>query len=349
MVPDDRAGIGTVIGPDPRRRRRLSLGNESRDRDGAAECDGHVDRSGIDPRQPRDRAPTLCAYGHAAGFEADHDRPIEVCPQDARASRRKAVQCCLGRMTVRIAGPGRGHGDTRSHGVHERLGRGCLAPVMGDLEQVDLWQAIGQELGIDRLLDVAHQQEATRPDQAEQDDRHVVDAGPAIRRLDRHLPPDRPQDTECDLVDLEAVARGDATTDRRTRSRQALDPGGVSGPGPEHAWFEDSTDTVAIQQHGQAGDVVLVWMAEDHRIDSTIPRRDVGIERHQQQVGVGTAIDQQPPAARPFDQDPVPLADIEDGHASRGSRTRNRHSSHDGDRDDEGDRCRPMRRPADGG
>ena len=49
------------------------------------------------------------------------------------------------------------------------------------------------------------------PDLAEQDDRHVVDAGAAVRRLDRDLAPDRPQDAERDLVDLQPIARGESS------------------------------------------------------------------------------------------------------------------------------------------
>jgi len=117
-------------------------------------------------------------------------------------------------MTVGVAGTGRGHRDTRPNGVDEGLGGGGLAAVMGDLEQVDMREAFGQQLRIDRLFHVAHQQEPTRPDLAEQDDRHVVDARPAVGWLDRHLAPDRPQDAQRDLVHLHAIAGSDATTNR---------------------------------------------------------------------------------------------------------------------------------------
>jgi hypothetical protein len=196
MVLDGDAATRTVGGrrggDRGRRRGRLSLGDEGSDRDGAAERHSRGGRARGETRQRRHRSPAFCAHRHRAGLETDHYGPVLVRPKDPRPGRRQPVQRRLGRMAVGIAGPGRGHRDTRANGVHERLRGGSLAPVVGDLEQVDMWQAPGQQLWIDRLLDVAHQQEATRTHLAEQDDRHVVDAGPAVGRLDRHLAANRP-------------------------------------------------------------------------------------------------------------------------------------------------------------
>jgi hypothetical protein len=97
-------------------------------------------------------------------------------------------------MAVRVAGPGRRDRDAGPDGVDERLRRRGLAAVMGDLEQVDLGQAFGQELWVDVLLDVAHQQEAAQTDLAEQHDRHVVDPGATVGRLGGYLAADRPED-----------------------------------------------------------------------------------------------------------------------------------------------------------
>ena len=304
MVPDGgavaRKAVGrdavTRDGGDDRRRRRLSLGHERRDRDGTAKRDGQGSRPRRGARRCRDRPSTLRAHRHPAWLEADHNGPVEVGPQDAGPCGREPVQRRLGWMTVRIAGPRRGHRDARSNGVHERLGRRGLAPVMGDLQQVDVRQPLGQQLWIDRLLDVAHQQEPTSPDLAEQHDRHVVDAGSAVRRLDRHLAPDRPQDAQRDLVDLQAVSRSDASANRRARPRQPRGPGGISRPGPHHPGFEHPANAVAIEQQREAGHVVLVRMGEDQRVYPSIQRRNVTVERHEQPFGVGAAIDQQAPA-----------------------------------------------------
>ncbi len=169
--------------------------------------------------------------------------------------------------------------------------------MVGHLEQVDVWQALGEELRVDGLLDVTHQEEATRPDLAEQDDRHVVDTGAAVGRLAGHLAPDRPEDAERDLVDLQSIARGEAATDRRAGARQPGKPCRVAGTWPDHAGFEHPADVVAIEQQRHPGDMVLVRMGQDQRVDPTIPRRDSSIERHEQPVRIRAAVDEQAAAA----------------------------------------------------
>lgn len=57
--------------------------------------------------------------------------------------------------------------------------------------------------------------------------------------------------------------------------------------------------------------MVLVGMRQDHGIDPAIPRRDAAIERHEQPVGIGAAVDEQPAAVRTLDEDGVALTDIE--------------------------------------
>jgi hypothetical protein len=165
--------------------------------------------------------------------------------------------------------------------------------MMGDLEQIDAGQTLGQQRRVDPLLDITHQQEASAPDLAEQDDRHVVDAGPSVRRLDRHLVTDGPQDSERDLVHVQPVARGKTTADRCGRSRQTCDPGGVTRPGSAHPGLEDPTHVVPVQQQRQSGDMILVGVGEDDGVDPTVPRRESTVERHEQPTGIRTAIDEQ--------------------------------------------------------
>ena len=86
--------------------------------------------------------------------------------------------------------------------------------MVRDLEQVETGQVIGQERRIDRLLDVARQQEPVVAHRPEQHDRDVVDPRPAVRRHDRHLASDGPQDTKVDVVDREPVAGGEPEADR---------------------------------------------------------------------------------------------------------------------------------------
>jgi hypothetical protein len=97
-------------------------------------------------------------------------------------------------MPVWIARTRRRDRDLRSHRLHERLGRGGPAAVMGDLEEIEPRQPRGEEARVDVLLDIAREQETVLPDRAEQHDRDVVDARPAVRRLSRDLAADRPED-----------------------------------------------------------------------------------------------------------------------------------------------------------
>ena len=63
-----------------------------------------------------------------------------------------------------------------------------------------------------------------RADLAEQHDRDVVDAGPAVGRLERDLAADRPEHAQCDLVDGQPVA-----------GREAQPRSGAHGPARRRA------------------------------------------------------------------------------------------------------------------
>jgi hypothetical protein len=109
-------------------------------------------------------------------------------------------------MPVWVAGAGRRDRDARPDRIDERLRRGRPAAMVGDLEEVEARESIGEERRVDSLLDITGQQEPVVAHGSEQDHRHIVDPGPAVRRRDRHPAPDRPQDTEVDLVDGEPIA-----------------------------------------------------------------------------------------------------------------------------------------------
>jgi len=91
---------------------------------------------------------------------------------------------------------------------------------MGDLEQVESRQVLTEQRGVDRLLDVAREQESIVADGPQHHDRHVVDPGPTIGRFERDAATCRPQDAKVDVVDREPVARGEAETHRRAGRRQ---------------------------------------------------------------------------------------------------------------------------------
>ena len=146
---------------------------------------------------------------------------------------------------------------------------------------------------VDRLLDVPHQEEPALPDLAEQDHRDVVDAGPAVGWLGRDPPAERPEDVEVDLVDREPVAGRQAKSDRSPWTGQLSEPGRIAGSRAPHPGFEDAIHVVTRQQQRQPGDVILVRVGEDHRIDPTVPRRDASVQGDEQPIRVRPAVDEQ--------------------------------------------------------
>jgi len=153
-------------------------------------------------------------------------------------------------MPVRVAGPGRRDGDLRSHGIHEWLGRRGPTAVVGDLEQVEPREVVGQERRVDRFLDVAGEQEPVATHRSEQHHRDVVDARPAVGRFTWHSAADRPEDPQGDLVDIERIAGRQPEPHRCTRRAQASDPLRVAWPGPDHPRLEDATHPVPREETG---------------------------------------------------------------------------------------------------
>ena len=101
---------------------------------------------------------------------------------------------------------------------------------------------------------------------------------------------------------------------------------------------------VAREEQRQPGDMVLVRVGQDDRIDAAIPGRDPLVEHDQQAIRVGSTIDQQAATAGALDQDGVALTDIEDRDTRDPGRPCGDDPSGDDDRDDEGDDRRPSRR-----
>jgi hypothetical protein len=209
---------------------------------------------------------------------------------------------------------------------------------MRHLEQVDARQALRQHRWVDVLLHIAGQEEPTLPDDAEQDDRHVIDAAAGIGRLGRDPAADRPEHAHRDLVDRQPITRGDGEADRRTGTSQPIEPGRVPRSRATHPGFEDPVDAIAVEEQRQAGDVVLVRVRQDHRVEPPVPRRDPPIELDQQSIGIGAAIDQKATTARPLDQDGVALADVEDRDPRRAGRARDDDGARDRDGHDEAHR-----------
>lgn len=156
-------------------------------------------------------------YGHPTGLETDDHRAVPVGAEHAGARGCEAIERGLGGMPIRVPGTCRRDGDRGSHRVDERLRRCRPAAVMRDLEEVDVWQALGQERRVDPFFDIAHQQEPAHPDVTEEHHRHVVDARPAIGRRRRDLTADRPEDPQVDLVHGQSITGGDREPDRGAR------------------------------------------------------------------------------------------------------------------------------------
>ena len=161
------------------------------------------------------------------------------------------------------------------------------------LEQVHCRHTVLEQRGVDVFLDVAHQQEPPLPDLAEQDDRDVVDAGPAVWRGRRHLAADRPEHADVDLVHGQAISRGEPQPCRRPGSCEFAQPGTVTGSRTAHARFEDASDAIPLEEQREPGDVVLVRVTQDDRVDAPVPRRDAPIQFDQQPAGVRPTVDQE--------------------------------------------------------
>ena len=85
----------------------------------------------------------------------------------------------------------------------------------------------------------------------------------------------------------------------------------VAWSGAEHPVLGDGRDPVPLDEDRETCDVVLVRMGEDDEVQAPVPGRHVPVEHGQQPIGVGAAVEQDPTATRPVDEDRVTLADVE--------------------------------------
>jgi hypothetical protein len=200
---------------------------------------------------------------------------------------------------------------------------------MRDLEEVDRRQALREQRRVDVLLDIPGQQEAPLTDDAEQHDRHVVDAATGIGRVGRDPAADGPQHAHRDLVDREPIAGADRQAWRSPGPGQPIDPGRVARPRSAHAGLQDATHPIAIEQQREAGDMILVRMRQDDGVQPSVPRRDSPIELDEEPVGIGPAVDEQPPSVGALDEDRVALTDVEDRDPYHARRPRDDYAAGD--------------------
>ncbi len=160
-----------------------------------------------------------------------------------------------------------------------------------------MWQARGEEGWIDAFLDIAHEQHAARSDLAQEHDRDVVDARPAIGWRHGNLAADRPEHAQVDVIHGQSVTGRETHPGRRARSGEIAQPRGVTRARSAHPRLEDARHVVSLEEERKTGDVILVRMAQHDGVDPAIPRRDSSVEVDQQAIRVRPAVDEQSPSA----------------------------------------------------
>jgi len=246
----------------------------------------------------------------SATFEFDVHGPGEVRPEHPGAVTAQPFQRLRRRMAVGIA---RARGDDGDGGPDRRQEglRGCrAAAVVGNLEDVHAGDPALEQDRIDVLLRVAHQEEPVPVHGPQQHDRDVVDGRAGVRRPARDRARVRPQHPERDAVERDRVAgreplRAPAMREEPRRERT------VARTRPQHAGLQDAAHSIALEEPGQPGDVVLVRVGEDQQVDSPVPGRHPAVECDEEPCGIGSAVHEHPGAPIALHEDGVALPDIE--------------------------------------
>jgi hypothetical protein len=251
---------------------------------------------------------TVGIDGHAA---------IEVGPKDPGPDRRQSAERLSGGVPVRVADARTDDRDAGPEGRQEGFCRRGPAAVMGDLEQVQaaaVCDARRKELGVDRLFDVAREEQAASSKAYVQHGRHVVDPGARIRGLWGHAATLRPQQLERGVVQAQDVAGGEAAP-IEGQPIERLVEGGVSGTRTAHPDLGHGVYPVPLEEEREPSHVVLVWMGQHEQVDPPVPTGQLRVECHEKAVGIRSAIDEHPAPSIALDEDGVALSDVEHGHA----------------------------------
>ena len=200
---------------------------------------------------------------------------------------------------------------------------------MCDLEEIDCRQAAGQELRIDLLLDISDQQESMPVHLAEQHDRNVVDARTAVRGPFRDGARVRPQHAKAELVHRQAVARRERSAMDVEREQLCIERS-IPWARADHAGLEDLRHGVSIKQGRKPGRVVLVWVGQNHDVNSTVPWWQMLVQSHEESPRIRTAVHEESTSAPALDEDRVPLPHVE--HRDARDPVRSLHN-YDGKRD----------------
>jgi hypothetical protein len=184
--------------------------------------------------------------------------------------------------------------------------------VVPDLEQVDpRQQPARRQRRLHRCLGIAGEERGKAAVAEHEDDRAIVDVtlgegsmGVLSRRIE-HL-------ERSGTVEHERLAGDDAADGEPCPGRigQEAVIGGVL---EMDSSVDEEADIEPIEHVHEAGDVVLVRMAENQQVDASREEGHVRPETSQRQLGVRTAVDQGGRSVGRLDQDGVTLSDVEDG------------------------------------
>ena len=183
--------------------------------------------------------------------------------------------------------------------------------MMADLQEVDLRQeATFEQQGLDRCFGVARQQSREAAVADHHHDRAVVDV--AFRERGGCVGLRGIQDLDRGRrIEEEPLARPCLQDTRRGLQCGIGHEMVVSGVLEPDACMEQRSDPEAGQHVDQAGNVVLMGMAQHQQVDPAREERQPGAEATQRQLRVRAAVDEHDGAARRLDQDRVALADVE--------------------------------------
>lgn len=146
---------------------------------------------------------------------------------------------------------------------------------MGDLEQIGTTarrDARREQLRIDVVLHVAHEQEAARAVAQVQDHGGVVDDTTVVRGTLGDGPTPGPPGDRDRVIDADLVARRQAAAEAAIGA-QPFPERDITGSGAQHPILRHAPDVIALQQQGEAGHVVLVRMGEHDQVQAAVPWR----------------------------------------------------------------------------
>ena len=167
------------------------------------------------------------------------------------------------------------------------------------------------------LLDVAGEQQSLRADADVEHERRVVDL--AVRSPARSRARDRPggQTTSARARPIAKRSPCCESDDRHAVALGLLAEGAVAAALAAHPVLGEDPDAVAGQQPGETADMVLVRVGQQRDVDAPVPDGDALVEAPDEEVGVATAVDEDPHPVVRLDEDRVALADVEHGDVER--------------------------------